>query len=94
MWFLVLWLSFPSFRLHHTACGIQTLQCSALRAQSLNHWTAKDVPYNRAFKRQLYLDFPDGPVVKTPSFHCRGHKVRYLAGKLRSHKLHDVAKKI
>ena len=25
-------------------------------------------------KTICYRDFPGGPVVKTPSFHCRGHR--------------------
>ena len=29
-------------------------------------------------------DFPGGPGVKTPSFHCRGAQVQSLAGELRS----------
>ena len=30
-------------------------------------------------------DFPGRPVVKSPSFYCRGHGVRSLVGKLRSY---------
>ena len=30
-------------------------------------------------------DFPDHPVVKTPSFHCRGHGFYPWLGNLRSH---------
>ena len=73
-----------------TACGIQNLHCSALRAQNLKLWAARE----GFLKTTVLRDFPDCPVVKTPSFHRRGHGVRYLAGKLRSHKLCAVAKKI
>ena len=38
-------------------------------------------------------EFPDGPVVKTPRFHCRGAWVPFLVGELRSHKLRGMAKK-
>ena len=30
-------------------------------------------PTNSKFKRELCGDFPDGPVVRNPSFQCRGH---------------------
>ena len=38
-------------------------------------------------------DFPGGPVVKTPHFHCRGPGVQSPVGKLRSHMSRGVAKK-
>ena len=38
-------------------------------------------------------DFPGGPVVKTPHFHCRGARVRSLVRELRSRMLHGAAKK-
>ena len=39
-------------------------------------------------------DFPSGPVVKTLTFHCRGHgQVRSLVWELRSPMLHGMAKK-
>ena len=31
------------------------------------------------------MDFPGGPVVKTPHSHCRGHGFDPWSGKLRSH---------
>ena len=39
----------------------------------------------------MYGDFPGGPVVRTPCFHCRGPDP--WSGKLRSHKLCLTAKK-
>ena len=30
-------------------------------------------------------DFPSGPVVEAPGFHCRGHGFDLWLGKLRSH---------
>ena len=38
-------------------------------------------------------DFPGGPVVKTPRFHCRGHGVPSLVGELRSYMPRGTAKK-
>ena len=38
-------------------------------------------------------DFPGGPVVKTLCFQCRGCGINSWSGNLRSHMLHDVAKK-
>ena len=36
------------------------------------------------FNLKSKLGFPGGPVVKTPHFHCRGHRFYSLLGKLRS----------
>ena len=44
---------------------------SAVEAQSLNHWTAREVPINY-FKSKEFREFPGGPVVRTRSFHCWG----------------------
>ena len=52
--------------------------------RSLNHWTAREflgstnffimMPKQLKGKRIVFSgDFPGGPVVKTPYFHCRGH---------------------
>jgi len=38
-------------------------------------------------------DFPDGPVVKTQSFQCRGPELDSWSRNLRSHKPLDVSKK-
>ena len=35
-------------------------------------------------------EFPGGPVIRTPCFHCQGHRVQSLSGELRSH---NVTKK-
>ena len=37
-------------------------------------------------------EFPGGLVVRTPSFHCRGHLIP-LVGELRAHMLRGMAKK-
>ena len=29
-------------------------------------------PWDQLFKKNLDRDFPDGPVVRTPGFHCNG----------------------
>ena len=42
--------------------------------------------------KEVRGDFLDGPVVKTPCFHCRGGWVQSLVGELRSRMPH-VAKK-
>ena len=42
--------------------------------------------------RKLLREFPDGPVVRTRCFHCRG-QVQSLVGELRSCKLCGTAKK-
>ena len=34
-------------------------------------------------KRSGLWDFPGGPVVKTPCFHCRGHRFDPWSGNLR-----------
>ena len=39
-------------------------------------------------------DFPGRPAVKTPCFHCRGHKFDPWSRELRSRVTHGVAKKI
>ena len=38
-------------------------------------------------------EFPGGPVVRIPGFHCSGAQVRSLVGELRSHKPWGAAKK-
>ena len=38
-------------------------------------------------------EFPGGPVVRTPRFHCRGHRFESLVRELGSCKPHSVAKK-
>ena len=37
------------------------------------------------FKKVLEWDFPGGPVVKIPCFHCKEHKFKFLVRELRSH---------
>ena len=39
----------------------------------------------RVFLKCWFWDFPGGPVVKTPCFHCRGHGFNPLFRELRSH---------
>ena len=51
------------------------------------------VPYLRCLQYDQARDFPGGPVVKTPCFHCMGHEFTSLVGKLRPHMPHSVAKK-
>ena len=38
--------------------------------------------YYVAVKRNEVLDFPGGPVVKTPSFHCKGCRFDPWSGKI------------
>ena len=40
----------------------------------------------------MVQDFPGSPVVKILCFHCRGHRVRSLVGKLRVHMPQGTAK--
>ena len=51
------------------------------------------VPYLRCLQYDRARDFPGGPVVKTPCFHCMGHEFKSLVGELRPHMPHSVAKK-
>ena len=44
-------------------------------------------------KLQIRGEFPGGPVVRTPCFHCRGARVQTLVRELRFHKPHGTAKK-
>ena len=40
----------------------------------LNHWTTREAPHCRhSYFKMASGDFPSGPVVKIPHFHCRGH---------------------
>ena len=40
----------------------------------LNHWTTREAPHCRhSYFKMPSGDFPSGPVVKIPRFHCRGH---------------------
>ena len=67
-----------------------------VEAQSLNHWTTREVPV-LTFKKQVsnntagYLckiqnqktqnwEFRDSPVITTLSFHCRGHRLDPWSG--------------
>ena len=43
--------------------------------------------------KQQWWEFPGGPVVRTPRFHCWGPGVLSLVRELRSHKPHGSAKK-
>ena len=68
----------------------QRLNPCPLQWKRLNHWTAREVPlgiifdaclsqsvsksYWHYFKLYPDRDFPGGPVVRTPHFHCRGHR--------------------
>ena len=44
-------------------------------------------------QKPTFRDFPGGPVVRTLSFHCQGHRVQSLVRELRSHKPCGVGKK-
>ena len=44
-------------------------------------------------RNYLPRDFPGGPVVKTPRFHCRGPGILSLVGELRSNVPRGAAKK-
>ena len=44
-------------------------------------------------KKEMARDFPGGPVLKTPCFHCRGHGLDPWSRELRSHMPHSAAKK-
>ena len=47
------------------------------------------------FKKRTVQDFPGGPVVKTPCFHCRGRRRfdPWSVGGLNSHKPRGTARK-
>ena len=47
----------------------------------------------RSLFKVTLLDFPGGPVVKTPRFHGKGAQVRPLVGKLRSRMPRSAARK-
>ena len=51
------------------------------------------VTKGKALQETAVRDFPGSPVVVTPCFHCRGHRVPSLVGQLESCKPHGVAKK-
>ena len=40
-----------------------------------------------------YWEFPGGPVVKIPGFHCQGPQIQRLVGELRSYKPYTMVKK-
>ena len=49
---------------------------------------------SQGYKRSQ-VDFPGSlPVVMTPFFHCKGHRVLFLVGQVRSSEVHGAAKKI
>ena len=49
--------------------------------------------YTHSESKGEQREFPGGPVVRTPSFHCRGARVQSLVREPRSRMPHGVAKK-
>ena len=51
------------------------------------------VEQEKVNKGRYVREFPGGPVVRTPRFHCRGLRFHPWFGELRPHKLCGVAKR-
>ena len=49
--------------------------------------------YNYKIRTSANWEFPGGPVIRLPCFHCSGPKVQALVGELRSSKLGCIGKK-